>query len=470
MSTSLGPEGAPFVAPPFAAAVPSVPLVVLDGVFARDAAGPRGGARGALSGATASLGPGVHAFLGAPEDGTIALVDVLAGVRRPLRGAALLAGEDPSTSPAARGRTGALLAAPDLPEARTVLAAVELALIALGRAPAGAAAVLEVLGIGPLAARSTAALSHAEARAVELALALEVVRRASPGVLVLFEPCADIAVPSAARAIDEQIAAARAAGAAVVLATSSPADARRLADEIHVLHRGVVVGHQRSSAGALAPGLTEISVTVAAAPGASVRALAAALAEHPSVHAALWEEPPPDTGRRPVLRIRCSDRDACALAVIDAAVNAGVALEALTSSVPDLPAVQSAALSAVQQALARRPPAAASRTAGPQGAGGSGGGVGPTGGVGSPGGVDPGGGVASAGAVGPGDGAGPIGSAGVAGSSEPGGAFGPTGMEAAVPAAATHAASPPGEGRWPAEVAPHEPGSMPDHGPRGGDP
>lgn len=360
LETPIAP-GATNAAAPTVVAPVVAPVVVLDGVFARDTAGPRGATRGALLGATAALGPGVHAFLGAPEDGTIALCDALAGVRRPLRGSVRVAGGEPWTSPAARGRTGALLAAPDIPEARSVRACVEQVLVALGHPPASAAEVLSELGLGLLATRPTAGLSFAETRAVELALALAVVKRAAPpAVLVLFEPCADLAVPGAARTVEDQIAALRAAGAVVVLATSSPADARRLADEIWILHRGAVLRHEPAASQALAFGDAEIAVTVAPGDSPAVRALAAAVTEHPAVRAALWEDPPPGSGRAPVLRVRGPDRDACALAVIDAAARAGVALESITSAVPDLPAVRSAAVARVQRARslaqAPRPP------------------------------------------------------------------------------------------------------------------
>ena len=363
MSAPIDPSGLPAASAaslPAAAAPAAPPVVVLDGVFARDMAGPRGTTRGALLGATAALGPGVHAFLGAPEDGTVALCDTLAGLRRPLRGSVRIAGEDPWTSPAARSRTGALLAAPEIPHARSVRACVEQVLAALGRSASEAGEVLAELGLGLLAARPTAALSYAETRAVELALALAVVKRApSPAVLVLFEPCADLAVPSAARAVEEVIAAQRASGAVVVLATSSPADARRLADEVWILHRGAVLRREAASSQALAAGDVEIAVTVAAGDGAAVRALAASLAESPAVRAALWEDPPQGSGRAPVLRVRGANRDACALAVLDAAARAGIALESITSSVPDLPAVRSAAVAWVQRARAAAQPSTA---------------------------------------------------------------------------------------------------------------
>ncbi len=255
--------------------------VQLDGVVARDAAGPRGSSRGSLQGVTAALGPGVNVFLGAPEDGTIALCDALAGVRRALRGAVRVTGADPWSSPAARGRIGALLAAPELPEAASVRACVAQALAAMGRAASEADGVLAELGLGGLAARRPAALSFAEARAVELALALAVARSAPPpAVAVLFEPCADVAVPGGARAIDDVIAGLRAAGACVVIATSSTADARRLADVLWILSRGAIVRREIDGK-ALAVGDAEVAVWIGREGSAAVRTLAAAVAQSP---------------------------------------------------------------------------------------------------------------------------------------------------------------------------------------------
>ena len=346
---------------------PERTLVILQGVVARDAAGLRGASRGALQSLSAHLGPGVHAFLGAPEDGTIALCDVLAGVRPALRGVVLIHSENPWSSPAIRSCTGALLASPDLPEARTVRASIGAVLTAAGRTPAEADGLLAALGIGALATRPTRGLSFPESRAVELAIALHIARtvamRAAPPVLVLFEPCADVAVPAATRRVDEALAELRSAGACVILATSSPADARRLGDVLWVLHRGAVLRRESGDGRTLAAGDAELAVSVGAGVGADasastgLRALAAAVCAHPAVRAAYWDDPPSGSGRPAVLRVRGADRDACALAVIDAAASAGIAIEAITSAAPDLAAVRSASVAWVQRARgAMRPP------------------------------------------------------------------------------------------------------------------
>ena len=165
-------------------------------VHARDAAAPGGKARGSITETTALLGAGVHAFLGAPEDGLIALVDVLSGQRRPTRGQVRVVGVDPASTPSIRARIGALGPDPRLPPAPTVGDAVRLALQARGERVPRIDAVLDPFGLGALHARPPRTLSFAEARAVELALALTT---PAPLLLVLYEPLADVALPAPER-------------------------------------------------------------------------------------------------------------------------------------------------------------------------------------------------------------------------------------------------------------------------------
>ncbi|MBK8258715.1 MAG: ABC transporter ATP-binding protein [Polyangiaceae bacterium] len=328
-------------------------VVALQTLFGRDSAGPRGSARGALGGITLSLGPGVHAFVGTPEDGTIALCEALAGVRAPLRGKALVNGRELHRDPIARAHTGVLLASPDLPDAGTVTASIQLAVGALGASVSLAENVLSDLDIQSLAKRSVESLSFAEARAVEYALALAAVHRApAPKTLVLFEPCADIAVPLPA--LEASHAQLRDKANCVVLITSSIADARRLADSIWVLYRGAVVRRESATSENLAVGDTELVVHLAPSNSQALRAFAAAMTECPAVSAALWEdETRPD--RAPVVRVRTGDRDACALAIADIAVRLQTPVTSITQTAPDLPAVRSSALAALLRARAAMP-------------------------------------------------------------------------------------------------------------------
>ncbi|XXX80552.1 ABC transporter ATP-binding protein [Sorangium sp. So ce134] len=329
--------------------IPGAPIAVLEGVRARDSAGEAGRPRGSLFGAAAALGPGVHAVLGAPEDGTLALAEVLEGRAAPLAGRVLVAGRDPFRSAATRARIGVLSIAPELPDGASVASCMSVALRARG-APAGAAAaLLDALGVAPLLARRTASLSFAETRAIELSLALGVPQ---PLLLCLVEPFADVAVPSPAP-VRERLRALAAGGACVVIITSSTVDASALADRIHVLDRGVIARTEPGdgerlavapSAAALGAGRPEVELRALLherAPGApGARALAAALARSPAVRACAWEQGPAEASS--TLRIRSADREAAALAILDAAAGEDVALIAIASPAPSLHDVRAA--------------------------------------------------------------------------------------------------------------------------------
>lgn len=344
---------------------PDAPVVVLEGVRARDGAGEEGRPRGGLSGLSLALGPGVHAVLGAPEDGTLALAEVLAGRAAPLAGRVLVAGRDPRRSAATRAQIGVLAATPELPDGASVASWISVALRARGALAIGAAALLEPLGVAPLLARRAASLSFSEARAVELSLALGVPR---PLLLCLVEPFADVAVPSP-EPVRERLRALAAAGACVVLVTSSTVDASALADRIHVLDRGVIArtepgaGERLAAAPGAAPpdaGRPEVEIHVLVherapdapdAPGA--RALAAALASAPAVRAGAWEQGPAEASS--TLRIRAADRDAAALAILDAAAREDVTLIAISSPPPSMHDVRAATALHLAAVRSRRP-------------------------------------------------------------------------------------------------------------------
>ena len=305
------------------------PLVVLEAVHARDAAGPRGAPRGSLGGVSLALDPGVHVVLGAPEDGTLALVDVLTGARRPLRGAVAVAGRDPATAPFIRARIAALPAEPRLPPARTVRDAALLALRARGEAAADLDAIFAPLGLVPLLARAPRALSFAEERAVELALALST---PAPLLAILHEPLADTAVPRPAL-VAARLRDLAEAGAAVVVTTSSPGDAAALGSRIHVLHRGVLARTAGPEGGLTLPAPTELCAWIRG----DARALCAALAESPDVDAVSWE-----AGSPAAVRVRGADPDRVALALTDAILAAAVEVDGIERRTPALGEVRAA--------------------------------------------------------------------------------------------------------------------------------
>jgi ABC-2 type transport system ATP-binding protein len=337
-----------------------VSSVVLAQVHARDAAGPNGRARGAITALTLALEPGLHTFLGAPEDGALALFDTLSGARPPLKGKITVAGHAPFSTASVRARLGALGPEPRLPPAPTVGGAIRLALAARGERELHVDAVLAPLGLAALHARRPGSLSFAEARAVELALALTT---PAPLLIVLHEPLADVAVAQLA-AVPRRLRELAAAGACVVAITSSPADARALEGRILVLHRGFLVREAGGGGAGLALDEAEITAWVRDVPGEpGVRELAAALTRRPGIHRVTWDDGaragapvraldseslagagPSRAGRAgpALVRVRGDSAEACAEALLDAAVESAVTLDAIAPTSPDLAAVRAA--------------------------------------------------------------------------------------------------------------------------------
>lgn len=324
---------------------PQAPVLVFERVHARDEAGRRGASRGGLSGLSLALGPGVHALLGAPEDGTIALIELVSGARSPLRGRVLVDGREPSWSPEIRARIGSLGAVVDIIEASSVGAGVELAMRARGQLSGSADSILAPLGLSALRQRRPRSLSFVEARAVELALALTT---PAPLVIALFEPMVDVAVQPLAT-VRDRIRELASAGACVLLVTSSPADAAALADRVHVLQRGFVVtppGGEDSISMGRSPGSpAEIVVWVrdpdAGRPG--IRELAAALSARPEARAISWEE---HRGAGPggsSIRVRGDSLEACSRVLLDAILETGVHVDAMAPVTPGLAQVRAAA-------------------------------------------------------------------------------------------------------------------------------
>jgi tungstate transport system ATP-binding protein len=96
--------------------------------------------------------------------------------------------------------------------------------------------LLRLVGLGALASRPARRLSGGELQ--RLALARALARR--PGVLFLDEPTASLD-PAATKAIEDLVRAVAADGVKVVMATHDLGEARRLAGEILLLHRGELV-------------------------------------------------------------------------------------------------------------------------------------------------------------------------------------------------------------------------------------
>lgn len=320
---------------------PTREIVVFQSVTSRDMAGPRRRARGTLNGVSFSLGTGSFAFVGAPEDGTFALIDVLTGTRAPARGRLLVGGASPDRSPNIRARMGVLSPEPVLPPARTVTEVVHTALQARGQTSSRPSEVLGPLGLEHLALRSPRSLAYSETRAVELALALST---PSPLLVVLHEPLADVAI-NLLGLVRERIRQLSGSGTCVVITTSSPADARSLAQDIHVLHRGSVTHEPStiSSSSPRSPGLVAWVRPDQQHDGLSpVRLLVRDLAERPEISSVAWQISPA-ADQLAELRLSGTDLDACALALADAATEVGAVIEAITPGSQGLTRLRAAA-------------------------------------------------------------------------------------------------------------------------------
>lgn len=123
---------------------------------------------------------------------------------------------------------------------RSAAANIRYALRAAGIARAGqahrTAELLDLVGLGPLADRAARRLSGGEQQRLALARALA----CDPAVLFLDEPTASLD-PVATKAVEDIIRAVSLRNIKVVMATHDLGEARRLAGDIVMLHRGRVV-------------------------------------------------------------------------------------------------------------------------------------------------------------------------------------------------------------------------------------
>src|SRR4029079_3623359 len=121
---------------------------------------------------------------------------------------------------------------------RTVARNVAFALKAAGRAPEAAAIarLLSAVGLAPLAERPARRLSGGEQQRIALARALA----RNPELLFLDEPAVSLD-PAATKAMEDIVQAVVARGIKVVMSTHDLGEARRLAGEVLLLHRGRLV-------------------------------------------------------------------------------------------------------------------------------------------------------------------------------------------------------------------------------------
>jgi tungstate transport system ATP-binding protein len=187
-------------------------------------------------------GTGTTVVLGPNGAGKSLLLRVLAGLVRPDAGEVTWAGRPPDRARAPR--LGFVLQRPVLLR-RSARANIVYALKVTGT-PAGerrekADAALAAARLDPIAQTHARLLSGGEQQRLALARALAL----DPEVLFLDEPASSLD-PASAKAIEDMLREAAAAGCRIVLVTHDTAQARRLAGEVVFMHRGAIV--ERSDA------------------------------------------------------------------------------------------------------------------------------------------------------------------------------------------------------------------------------
>jgi ABC-2 type transport system ATP-binding protein len=276
------------------------------------------------------LGPGLHALVGAPSDGTMAIARLVGGIEPPAHGEVVVAGRAPSHHPDLRARIGVSLETPCLPSARRV--GDLLHRVDTLRGGGTAIHALSQFGLAHWTGRKLEELSHRDLRALELLIA---VSTPDPIALALTEPGADT---SSLDRHELRAALSRAAdeGACVIVATASMGDAVELCRTIHILERGNIVRWVPvDDAGALAPGRSVALRVEIDLP----RLLVATLADDPAVVGIDWDQ----QDHRSTLMVRGDDLDRLALAVARAASTSGASVRSIAPIAPGLDEVRAAA-------------------------------------------------------------------------------------------------------------------------------
>jgi ABC-type multidrug transport system ATPase subunit len=275
------------------------------------------------------LGAGVHAVVGTPADGTLAIAKLVGGIEPPRTGDVIVEGRAPARDPNLRARIGVTLEVPFLPQASRVRDLMNK--IDSLRGGETASAALSDFGLAHWSGRKMETLSHREARALELVIAVSTI---DPVALALTEPGAGVA-PLDRQVLTALLSRAAAAGACVIVITASMSDAVEYASTIHLLERGSITRwvpvHE---AGALVPGrgiMLRVEVDLP-------RLLVAALADDPAVIGIDWDQ----QEHRSTLSLRGDDVDRLALAIARAATSTGASVRSIAPVAPGLDEVRAA--------------------------------------------------------------------------------------------------------------------------------
>jgi ABC-type multidrug transport system ATPase subunit len=277
-----------------------------------------------LSNVTIDLDAGLHALIGTPIDGVALVLAVAAGWIRPRKGKVTVLGSAPEL---ARRQIAYVPLDARLPTALRVEEALEVAASIRGERGDAARHRLASMGIEPLADRWTQSLSPPETRAV---LVTEAVT-SNAGVLLIDEPRVDLD-PRAARALPAKLRERAAAGATVVIATSSPRDALDLTTQQWVFSLGRLLGGARGTDVLVLSAGNKPRMRVVASDG---KALLSALASEPALSCIELDHD--------ALVLLGQDPRAMAESVARAALAAGVELEAMHLDAPALDELRSAA-------------------------------------------------------------------------------------------------------------------------------
>lgn len=221
----------------------------------------RYGALAAVDGISFAVPPGtIFGLLGRNGAGKTTTLECCIGIGKPSSGTIRVLGLDP-TRPrdlaALRPRIGVQLQATSLPEKAAVREVLELYAAYYG-IPSRAAEMAARVGLDDKLDRQIAQMSGGEQQRLALARALA----RDPAVLFLDEPTASLD-PAATKAIEDMIRAIAARGIKVVMSTHDLGEARRLAGEIVLMHRGRIFEQGPAEAFFTAPQTAEAATFIA---------------------------------------------------------------------------------------------------------------------------------------------------------------------------------------------------------------
>jgi ABC-2 type transport system ATP-binding protein len=326
-------------------------IISIDALHARSSGDRSTSTRPAsrLENVTLTWETGVLVILGTPADGTTALLEVLAGIV-PIRGGRVKIGGVAPTEARASVAYVPLDAA--LPDALRVDEVCDLAGQIRGEPATTVGSRLAPLGIEKLAGRRVRSLSHGEARAVAVALALT----SKAPILLIDEPLSGLD-PAAPSRVIAALRARAAAGATVLVTTASVRDATALADQLGMLTRGVFT-HLPPSLAHVGTAGSRLRVVVAAEAASEVAPFVAALAAEPAITSVETATFAASRVLHAAVSVVVSGADLLTLAraVGHAAAKTSARIEAIESAVMPLDAIRSRIAAPRPGTLLSRPP------------------------------------------------------------------------------------------------------------------